>query len=80
MDPATIAIDGRPVEPRTRYRIAMPDFVWAGGDRFTVATQGTDALTIGSDLDALIAFIGAHSPISPAAPGQAPRIRRMRQP
>jgi 5'-nucleotidase len=78
VDPATMAINGRPVEPRAHYRIAMPDFLGAGGDRFTVAAHGTDALTLGSDLDALISFIGAHSPISPAAPGESPRIRRTR--
>jgi 5'-nucleotidase len=77
VDPATMALDGRPIEPRHLYRIAMPDFLSAGGDRFSVATQGTDAVTAGSDLEALVAFIGAHSPIGPA-PGQPPRIRRTR--
>jgi 5'-nucleotidase len=75
VDPATMAIDGKPVEPRTRYRVAMPNFLWAGGDRFSVAALGTDSLVVGDDLDALIPFIAAHSPI---APGEPSRIRRTR--
>jgi 5'-nucleotidase len=75
VDAATIAIDGRVLEPRTRYRVAMSNFLWAGGDRFSVAGLGTDAITVGSDLDAVIGYLDAHSPI---APGQPSRIRRTR--
>jgi 5'-nucleotidase len=76
--PAAMMIGGRVVEPRTRYRVVMPNFVWAGGDRFTVAAEGTDAVTGSDDIDALIAYIGAHSPIAPIDPDAAPRIRRTR--
>ena len=75
VDAATMSIDGRVIEPRTRYRVAMSNFLWAGGDRFSVAGLGTDAITVGADLDALIAYLDTHSPI---APGQPARIKRTR--
>jgi 5'-nucleotidase len=75
VDAKTIAIDGRAIEPRTHYRVAMSNFLWAGGDRFSVASLGTDGITVGADLDALIAYLDTHSPI---APGQLSRITRTR--
>ena len=67
------------VEPQAKYRVVMPNFLWAGGDRFTVAAEGTDAVTGSVDIDALIAYIGAHSPLSPTSAGTPPRIRRLNQ-
>jgi 5'-nucleotidase len=75
VDPASMTIDGRPLDSRTRYRVAMSNFLWAGGDRFSVAGLGTDAITVGPDLDALIAYLDAHSPVAPGLPS---RIRRTR--
>lgn len=43
---ASIQIDGKPLVPTERYRVATVDFVWNGGDDFTVATEGTDPSTL----------------------------------
>ena len=51
----------------------MPDFVWAGGDRFSVALEGTDVTPAITDLDALSSYVQSQSPISPGPTG---RIRR----
>ena len=36
-----------------------------GGDGFTVFTQGTDLWSGPLDIDALVAYFGAHSPVAP---------------
>ena len=43
----------------------MNNFLAAGGDGFTVFNQGTNALGGAIDLDALVAYFGASSPIAP---------------
>ena len=51
------------------------DFLANGGDGFTLLTGGTDRVTApGFDVDALTAYLGANSPVSP---GPANRITRI---
>ena len=66
-------LSGAPIDLSGRYRVVMPDFVWAGGDRFSVALEGTDVTPVITDLDALSSYVQSQSPISP---GPADRIRR----
>lgn len=73
VDRTSVRIDDAPLDPARRYRIATNDFVWGGGDGFTVAQEGTDAVDVGVDVDVMVAYLGAHSPV-PAAP--LDRIRR----
>lgn len=77
IDRASITIDGQRVKPEDRYRVAMPDFLWGGGDGFTKALEGTDPVATSIDHDMFVAFLGAHSPVSP---GPADRFRRVTRP
>jgi 5'-nucleotidase len=74
IDPASITIDGTPISPMTNYRVAMNNFLATGGDGFSVFTQCTDPLGGEIDLDALVAYFEANSPVSP---GPQDRITRL---
>ena len=65
VDAASITIDGRPVLPNQRYRVALNEFIAAGGDNFSAFTRGSDVTTVAMDLDALAAYFNRHSPIEP---------------
>jgi 5'-nucleotidase len=43
----------------------MNNFIATGGDGFTAFTAGTDTLVGMSDLDALVAYFKAGSPVTP---------------
>ncbi|MBW8485231.1 bifunctional metallophosphatase/5'-nucleotidase [Actinomadura parmotrematis] len=64
---SNITIDGTPVDPAASYKIAANNFLLGGGDGFTVFTQGTGQVLGPIDLDALVAYFGANSPIAPPA-------------
>jgi 5'-nucleotidase len=51
--------DGTPIDndDSTTYRVAVNSFLAGGGDGFTVLNEGQNVETIGSDLDALEAYI-----------------------
>jgi 5'-nucleotidase len=74
VDPATIKIGGVPVAPGTGYRVTVNSFLAAGGDGFSVLVDGTDRLGGEIDLDALVNYFGANSPV---APGPQDRITRL---
>jgi 5'-nucleotidase len=65
VDPTTIKIGGVTVNPAATYRIATNIFLAGGGDNFTVLGTGTGRVVGPIDLDALVAYFGAHSPVSP---------------
>ena len=56
------------------YRVAMNNFLADGGDGFTVFREGTDQLGGEIDLDALVAYFMANSPVGP---GPQDRITRL---
>lgn len=60
-------LDGVPVDPTRSYRVVVPSFLASGGDGFTVFTEGTDRLGGVEDLEALVAYFVASSPVSPPA-------------
>ncbi len=66
----SVAINGVPVDPNATYRVAMNEFLGGGGDGFTAIRNGTKVFVGKSDLDVLIAYLGAHS--SQAAPYPVP--------
>jgi 5'-nucleotidase len=51
----------------TTYRVAVNSFIASGGDSFTVLTEGQNVETIGSDLDALEAYIDDEATFGPPA-------------
>jgi 5'-nucleotidase len=70
----TMSLGGTPIDPAATYRVTTNDFLANGGDGFTNLTAGTDRATApGFDVDALVAYIGANSPV---APGPGDRITR----
>ncbi|MCU1453878.1 MAG: putative 5-nucleotidase [Acidimicrobiales bacterium] len=63
---ATLRLDGRPVDPAGSYRVTSNSFLAAGGDHFTALAAGTDRSTTGdNDLTMLVAYLAAHSPVTP---------------
>ncbi|TNC26148.1 bifunctional metallophosphatase/5'-nucleotidase [Amycolatopsis alkalitolerans] len=60
-----ITVAGAPVDPGGTYRVSVNNFLAAGGDGFTEFTKGTDLAGGPVDLDALIAYLGAHPGIAP---------------
>ncbi len=60
-----ITIDGVAIDPTATYRATMNIFLAGGGDNFTALAGGTNRVTGPVDLDALVAYFGAHSPVAP---------------
>ncbi len=73
VDPSTIAIDGVTVDPGATYRVTVNSFLADGGDGFAVLREGTERTGGVIDLDALVAYFSASSPV---APGPQDRISR----
>ncbi|MGH1489546.1 MAG: bifunctional metallophosphatase/5'-nucleotidase [Acidimicrobiales bacterium] len=71
VDPSTIMIDGVVLDPAAGYRITVNSFLSDGGDNFSILRDGTDRLGGEVDLDALVTYFGANSPV---APGPQDRI------
>jgi 5'-nucleotidase len=74
VDPAQIRLEGEVIEPGTRYRVTVADFLAAGGDGYTALRAGTEEQRGPVDVDVLEAYLRAHSPVGPPVAG---RIRRL---
>jgi 5'-nucleotidase len=48
---------GAPIDRTVTYKVAVNSFLATGGDNFTVLKEGTNVQTVGSDLDALEAYV-----------------------
>jgi 5'-nucleotidase len=75
IDRESVRINGQPLEPFRRYRVAATEFLWSGGDGFSALKAGTEPTTIGADVDVLAAYVVSRSPVPP---GPQDRIRRIR--
>lgn len=62
---SNMAIQGVPVDLNATYRVTVNSFLADGGDNFVVLRQGTDRLGGEVDLDALVTYFGANSPVPP---------------
>ncbi len=63
---SAISLNGTPLDPAASYKVTMNNFLADGGDSFPGLTAATGRVTApGFDVDALAAYIGAHSPVSP---------------
>jgi 5'-nucleotidase len=71
VDPATIMLQGVPVNPAASYRVTVNSFLADGGDNFAILTAGTHRLGGAVDTDAFEAYFAAFSPV---APGPQDRI------
>jgi 5'-nucleotidase len=65
VDPADIMLGGVMVDPGTDYRVTVNSFLAGGGDGFAILTDGTDRLGGDLDLDAMVDYMGANSPVDP---------------
>ena len=60
-----------PVGPADPVRLVTNDFMFGGGDGYTVLASGSDVLTPGDALlDLVVGFIGENSPVAPAVEGR----------
>jgi 5'-nucleotidase len=76
VDRNSIRIDGTPLVPTAAYRIAMVDFLWNGGDDFSIAaSESSDPSAVGTDVDVFVSYLTKHSPIGP---GPQDRVQRER--
>ena len=71
VDPASITLNGTPIDPAATYRVTVNSFLADGGDGFTVLRDGTDRVGGGGDLDAFTAYLTANTPVTGPAPTRA---------
>ncbi|MCW2567283.1 MAG: 5-nucleotidase [Mycobacterium sp.] len=72
---SAMALNGTPITDDRSLRVSTNDFLANGGDGFTRLTAGTGRTTApGFDVDALVAYLGAHSPLSPPPLDRITRI------
>ena len=65
-----------PIDKAATYRVVTNDFVSGGGDGYTVFTQASRTMLLGSvDYDVLSSYITAHSPLSPQVEGRILRTQ-----
>jgi 5'-nucleotidase len=74
VDPTTIKINGVMVDPVAGYRVTVNSFLAAGGDNFSVLVEGTDLLGGEVDLDALVTYFGANSPVPPGSQNRITQV------
>ncbi len=65
VDPASIMLNGTPIDLNATYRVTVNSFLADGGDGFAVLRDGTNRLGGAVDTDALWAYFTDHSPVSP---------------
>ncbi len=71
---SSIKIGGVTVVPGDTYRITVNSFLADGGDNFSVLPLGTDRLGGEIDLDALVTYFGANSPVPPGPQNRITRV------
>jgi 5'-nucleotidase len=64
---ASMVLNGTPIEPQKTYRVTVNNYLALGGDGFGALKQGTAPQFGVYDSDALFAYFGANSPITPHA-------------
>ncbi|MGE3235033.1 MAG: bifunctional UDP-sugar hydrolase/5'-nucleotidase [Thermoleophilia bacterium] len=74
VDPASITLNGLPVDPAASYRVTVNSFLADGGDGFTVLRDGTDRVGGGSDLDALNFYLTSRQPVTGPTPDRVTRL------
>ncbi|HEX5005808.1 MAG TPA: bifunctional metallophosphatase/5'-nucleotidase, partial [Hyphomonadaceae bacterium] len=62
--PGSMKLDGQPMTAAQSYRVVTNNFLVGGGDSFQGFKPGTDRVTIGGDVEALEAYVKAHSPLA----------------
>jgi 2',3'-cyclic-nucleotide 2'-phosphodiesterase (5'-nucleotidase family) len=68
-----VTVDGKPLDPQARYRVATNDFLLKGGDGYAMLARGkplNDPRFAPLLAGVVIDYIAAHSPVSPAIGGR----------
>jgi 5'-nucleotidase len=65
VDATSLMMNGAPVLAASNYRITVNSFLADGGDGFAVLKSGIDRVGGAIDVDALTAYLAAHSPLAP---------------
>jgi 5'-nucleotidase len=69
--------DGSPIEPKEKYTVAMNRFLAAGGDQFTVCTEGKRLQEDSVEFDAVIEYLQQlPQPISVQMDGRIQKVER----
>jgi 5'-nucleotidase len=74
VDPASITLQGVPIDPAVNSRVTVNNFMADGGDGYLVLKEGTNRLGGDVDLDALEKYFIAQGVV---APGPQNRITRI---
>jgi 5'-nucleotidase len=74
VDAASMKLNGAAIDPAKNYRVTVNDYLALGGDGFAVLKDGTAKQYGIYDDEALDAFFGANSPITPGAPTRISRV------
>lgn len=72
--PGSIKLNGAPLVPTQTYRVVTNNFLAGGGDSFVAFKSGKDKVTVGSDLEALEAYVTASSPLASVNKGRIKRV------
>jgi 5'-nucleotidase len=75
VDRASVRLNGEPLRPDRRYRLATSNFLWDAGDGLEALGTATDPTIVGVDHDILAEYLARRAPV---APGPQDRIRRVR--
>lgn len=62
-----VRLHGQPLQPDAEYRVIVSSFLADGGDRYAIFAQGRNAVQGPTDIDALEAYVLAHSPLGAPA-------------
>ncbi len=65
VDADSLSLHGEPIDPEGTYRITVNNFLADGGDGFAVLNEGTNRVGGQIDLEALVDYVEANSPIEP---------------
>ncbi|WP_052172619.1 bifunctional UDP-sugar hydrolase/5'-nucleotidase [Nocardia sp. BMG111209] len=63
--PGSVHIGGQPLNPAASYQVSTNNFLAAGGDGFTVFTQGSQTAVGPTDLDALESYLQTRGSVQP---------------
>lgn len=74
IDPASIKLNGTVIDPAASYRVTVNSFLADGGDGFLELRNGTNRLGGGVDLDAFVAYLGAHPALAGPTPDRVTKL------
>lgn len=70
----SMKLNGAPIKAELQYRVVANSFIAGGSEGMTVFREGTERQTGVLDLEALVAYLSAHSPYTPPMLGRIGRL------